>query len=291
MLDNRANNRIIVISHSNPDVDSIISGVLMKKILYSKGYIADYIIPDEEISEESVEICLKYGINPKDYQGEVPKNANLFLVDHHKTDIKGNIIGIIDHHPTMEKIECNRYTNEASSSTAMLIYKLDPNVFDINDIKRVAVANLVDTNCFSSTKTVKDDKEWTINICKEKGFNYEKMYNDGLCLTDTSDLNKAAVNGEKSYCYDKNKIKSSYIQFKDLKNDKIEQVINILKNKINEEDLDMWVFITHNMNEFKSNAYLITDKNCEEINYDSVTSRGSTIMPYIEKRIIKNKER
>jgi len=283
--------RIIVLSHANPDVDSIISGNLMQKLLRSKGCTADYIIPDKNISEETETICLKYGINPRDYKGEVPEDANLFLVDHYKTDFEGKVIGIIDHHPTNETIQCGKYTNTDSSSTAMLIYNLEPSIFNIDDIKRVAIANLIDTICFSSTKTVQSDKEWTIRVCKENGFDYEEMYSDGLCLTDITDLEVASINGEKKYSYNGNKVKSSYIQFKDIEQDKLNQLINILKQRLINEELDMWVFVAHNMDEFRTDAYLITEDNCEVINYENVASRGTTIMPFVEKRFKERTER
>ena len=277
---------VIILSHKNPDVDSIISGVLLQKLLCSLGYMAKYIIPDKAVDAESAQICLKYGINPKDYLGDVPENSILFLVDHYKTNISGNVVGSIDHHPTMEAIQYEYYMNKASASTAMLIYSLNPSTFDVDDIKRVAIANLIDTNCFSSTKSVPADKDWTIQMCKKNGFNYEELYDDGLCLTNLSNLGKASTHGEKSYLYNGSKLKSSYVQFKCITLDVLQQFIDILRQKLNQQELDMWVFITHNMAEFKTDAYLITVNGCEVIKYETVASRGSTIMPSIEKRFM-----
>ena len=277
------NKEITILSHDNPDVDSIISGFLMEKLLRSKGYKANYIIPDKIIDEESSALCLKYGIDPKNYQGIVPKNPTLFLVDHYKTTIDGKVIGIIDHHPTIEDIECETYINKPSSSTAMIIYCLDPSLFGIEDIKKVIIANFVDTNCFTSTKAIQTDKEWTLSICQDNGLDYEQLYKDGLCLTDISNLSKASIHGEKSYNYSGNKIKSSYIQVNNIDDNTLKKIVDILRQRLIDEGLNMWVFIIHDMKQLKSNAYLITKDTCEVINYNTITSRGTTIMPFIEK--------
>ena len=279
--------KITILSHPNPDVDSIISGVLLQKLLISKGYNASYIIPDENISEESATICLKYGVDANNYKGEVPEDATLFLVDHYKTNIAGYVIGAIDHHPTLENIEYDLYMNNPTSSAAMQIYNLDPSVFDIEDIKRVALANLVDTNCFLSTKTNEEDKKWTINVCKDNNIDYEQLYRDGLCLTDISDIQKSSVHGFKSYNYNDLRVKSSYIQIDQIDKEYLNKIIIVLRKKLDEENLYLWVFIVHNMQLFKSTAYLITREDCEVINYGIIASRGNTIMPAVEKRIMK----
>ena len=43
-------NKIIILGHENPDVDSIVSGYLLEKIMLNMGYDVKYIIPDKEIS-------------------------------------------------------------------------------------------------------------------------------------------------------------------------------------------------------------------------------------------------
>lgn len=115
----------VILSHSTPDVDSIIRWVLLEKLLRAKGYNVTYIIPDKKIDDETLTTCLKYGIDGKHYQHKLPENPNFILVDHYETTFNGKVICVIDHHPTMKPIECDMYMNVSSSSTAMLIYNLD----------------------------------------------------------------------------------------------------------------------------------------------------------------------
>lgn len=194
------NKKITILSHPNPDVDSFISGYLLEKLLTSKGIDASYLIPDKNFDKESYLICKKYGLDTRTFQNEIPNNSDLFLVDHHRTDFKNKVIGIIDHHPSSENIICDYYVNKEASSTAMMIYNMDPSIFTIDDIKLVILANLVDTNCFHSTKCLDNNekyKKWSIEMCKKYNFNYEKIYNDSLLLTDLSNLEEQLYMGLK----------------------------------------------------------------------------------------------
>ena len=41
----------IILGHVNVDVDSIVSGYLLEKIMTKKGYKASFVIPDEEVAK------------------------------------------------------------------------------------------------------------------------------------------------------------------------------------------------------------------------------------------------
>lgn len=288
-MSNNNEKNIIILSHKNPDVDSIISGYLLNKYLTYNNIPSEYIILDKSISKEVNNICNKYNINPNKYINKIKRNSNIYLVDHHDTEVKGNIIGIIDHHPTVEKINVKEYLNKESSSTAMLIYNLNPDIFDKEDILKVIVANLVDTNCFTSTKTVEKDKIWTIDMCNKYGFDYKKLLNDCSCLTDITNINEAALNGEKAYNIYKYKIKSTYIQIKEIDKNIIDNIINILINKSKKQRIDLWIFILHDMNKLRTTIYYIKDGKYKVIKHNRIISRGNTIIPSIEKKILKEK--
>ena len=59
--------KIIILGHENPDVDSIVSGYLLEKILIKKGYDAKFIIPDKNIDIDTMDICTRYGLEPSNY--------------------------------------------------------------------------------------------------------------------------------------------------------------------------------------------------------------------------------
>ena len=69
--------KIIILGHENPDVDSIVSGYILEKILLKKGYDVEFIIPDENIEEETLSICLRNNINPKQFMKEIDFNDKI----------------------------------------------------------------------------------------------------------------------------------------------------------------------------------------------------------------------
>ena len=288
-LEEYKNDKIIIIPHPNPDVDSIISGFLLEKLLKIKGFNAKFIIPVQEINKETESLCKKYGVDPNEYMGVIQDDVYIILVDHYKTNYDNKIIAIIDHHPTIEKVECDNYINEESSSTAMIIYDLDPQVFNKNDEKLVVFANSIDTDSFTSTKTIEKDKNWSIKKCEENGYNYQEISEDSIKLTDITDIKKAVINGEKEYIYNSKRVKSSYIRVGHMSEEMLNGCINALRKRVKEENLVLWVFIVHYMKGLKSTAYLISDNNIKSIKYKIIVSRGKTVMPHIEKEILNPK--
>ena len=68
--------KYVILGHENPDVDSLISGYLLEKIMKIRGYDVSFCIPDESISAESEKICNKYGLYLGEYRvDELPQDA------------------------------------------------------------------------------------------------------------------------------------------------------------------------------------------------------------------------
>ena len=63
--------KIYVIGHKNPDVDSVISGILMQKLLEKNGYEAEFIIPDKYLDNETYNLIKKYDINKNNYRKDI----------------------------------------------------------------------------------------------------------------------------------------------------------------------------------------------------------------------------
>ena len=162
-------------------------------------------------------------------------------------------------------------------------------LLDVNDLKLAIVATMLDTASFHSTKGREEDKKWVVNLCNKYGFDYDELYKQGLYLTKLDDLKNVSLNGLKKYNFNNLTVQSSYIQIKDLElnKDKITSILKILNTYIINKKLTAFVFIVHDMENFKTMYYLITNKGIETRYYDSYTSRGTTIMPEIEKKILK----
>ena len=281
-------NKIIILGHENPDVDSIVSGYLLEKIMTKKRYNAEFIIPDKKIDKQSINLCMKYGLNPTKFMKKIDltdKNTKYILVDHNTRDLKGEIICIIDHHPTTADIKQNNYYNKKISSTAYFICKGNEELLDEFDLRLAVLATFVDTVSFHSTKSRKKDKRWSMNLCKKYKFDYNEFYNDGISLTPLDDLELVSINGLKKHNISNKIIESSYIQIlnPELEKDKINKIIDILKNRITVSEIEAFIFIVHDMTKFKTMYYLISKDNIETRFYNNYVSRGNTIIPEIEK--------
>lgn len=281
---------IIVLGHVNPDVDSILSGIILSKYLIYKGYKASYLIPDKNIDKETKVILESFKIDFTEYQGELNKDSSLILVDHYETDYKNQVVAVIDHHPTSKKFDYPIYINKKSSSTAKLIYdiinKNDKDFLDKDIIELIIVATMVDTCSFKSSKTNKEDIQWSIDMCNSLSLDYNTLINIGYCLTDLSNPNDSSLNGFKQFVYNEKIVKTSYIQCDNFYYNKIQEHLNILFDKIKKEDIYMWMFMVIDVKNEKTIEYRIYKNKINEIYHEGIVSRGTTIMPIIEKLLI-----
>lgn len=276
--------KIIILGHENPDVDSIFSGYLLQILLTKKGYLTEYIIPDKSIEEETLDFCLSNNINPNSFKKEIDfnnKKQKYILVDHHERELEGEIIAIIDHHPTFEEINCKNYHNIESSSTACIICKNNEEYFSKEELELAFLATMVDTCSFNSTKGKEEDKNWILDWCQKLNIDYDKLYQKGFFLTSLNDLKKASLHGLKKYKHNNQNIQSSYIQINNIENNQVNEIIFYIKEYINNNNIDLFIFIIYDMSKFNSIVYKITKTNIKSETYNKYTSRGSVVMPKI----------
>lgn len=280
------NMKYIILGHENPDVDSLVSGYLLEKIMKKRGYDVQFVIPDTIIAEESEKLCNDYGLYVGKYQNhELEENAKYILVDHHKRDVPGEIVAIIDHHPA-KNLNIKYSKIEKASSTACMIALECEKELSKKDIEFACLATFVDTASFHSTKTRKSDISWINEMCMKFDFDYDQMYRDGLCLTDLKNVDDILYNGLKKYDFDSYLIHSSYIQVNEITNaeDIIKEILDKLKKYLIENKLNMYVFIVYDMSSFYTRVYKITNENIDIEEYNLYASRGNTIIPDIIKK-------
>lgn len=282
----------MILGHENPDVDSIISGYLLERLLTQKGVAARFIIPDKVIDDESANLCLKYGLNPVKYQKQVDfsnPHQQYFLVDHNSREVAGKIIGIIDHHPTQESIECEYYVNQPASSTTCLICQEQEKYFTSQELELACLGAFVDTASFKSTKARKEDQVWVSEMIQKCNFDYEKLYEDGLCLTSLDNLEQASFKSLKKYVLAGERVEASTIQIENPleKIEEIGKMLQILKEYVRKQNLNLFVFIVHDMTFFQTRTYLIFKNTISIKDYEQYTSRGTKIIPDVELEIQK----
>lgn len=279
--------KYIILGHENPDVDSVISGYLLEKVMKLKGYDCSFLIPDRVIAQETVDICKRYKIDVNQFRGELDdKNASYILVDHNVREVPGKIVGIIDHHPREDKPDVAYYKNEKASSTACMIALDSLDCLNKKDIELACLATFIDTVSFHSSKTRKSDVSWVNEMCTKYEFDYDQMYREGLCLTNLSSTEDVMFNGIKKYDFDGFKIHCSYIQVDSIgKNEGvIDEILENLNQYFATNEIDMYVFIVYDMSEFYTRVFKITNEKVDVDEYFLYASRGNTIIPDIVKK-------
>ncbi len=277
--------KYVILGHENPDIDSLVSGYLLEKIMKEMGYSVSFCIVDD-VSEENVKLLNKYEVDINKWLvKELPIDAFYILVDHHDRDVPGNIVAIIDHHPTSKNFDnIYYYQNEFASSTACLIAQNCATYIDEKDLKLVCLSALVDTASFHSTKTRESDKVWVKSMCTKYSFSYEELYRDGLCLTDLTNLEDVYLNGFKKYEFNGFIVHSSYVQIDGYEkyNNEIDYLLNKVKEYREKQKVDLFLFIVYDMNYFYTKVYFITEEEIVIKEFDKYASRGNTIIPMLE---------
>lgn len=279
----------IILGHENPDLDSIVSGYLLEKLLRAEGHSVEFVIPDKEVSEDNIRLCQQVGINPTKYQRSLPENPNqkYILVDHYERNVSGEIAAIIDHHPTTITIDVPYYQNILSSSTAALITIGREDKFDNSDIYKAIFASMVDTAAFHSNKTVQSDVDWAKQQCQRLGFDYNEMLTLSMCPTDISNLKEASLNGLKKYTLHNHQIASSFLHLPnpDETKEEIASMIETLQDYREENNYTLFALIVHDITNFKTTVYKIYEDRITTVDYDQYTSRGTTIIQEISEEL------
>lgn len=277
----------IILGHVNVDVDSIVSGYLLEKIMTKKGYKASFVIPDEEVAKESENLCSKYDLSLYQFKNrQLKDDAKYILVDHNVRDVPGEIVAVIDHHPILDGEKKDNYYIEEASSTACMIAMDNEEYLNKHDIELACLATFVDTASFHSTKTRKTDISWINEMCTKYEFDYDKLYVDGLCLTSLKDVDEILFNGFKAYEFDNFIVHSSYIQVadKNKSNEVVDAIIGKLKDYMCDKKIDLYAFIVYDMSSFYTKVYEISKDSVDTSEYNLYASRGNTVIPDIKKK-------
>ena len=286
--------KVTILGHDNIDVDAFISGILLSNLLSFLKIENEFIILEEVHESETYNIVKElFGIDMKAYafSKEESEDRLLFLEDHYKTEHKGKVLCCLDHHPTNDEIVKGYpfYYSRLSCSTSYMVYELMAEAkYEISkqEAKMILVCMMVDTVSFRSLKTVTKEAIEGRYIAEKYDLNYDYLEKYCMCLTKIAgdSINSIINNGYKYYNYGKNRVKSSYIQiYGMLKEEKIKACMQALIEGVKSENLSMWVFIVFECKTLITYEYRITKDKVEVFKKNKILSRGTNIMPEIEK--------
>ena len=281
--------KYIILGHENPDVDSIVSGYIYQNYLNRRNIDAEFVIPDEKIDEDTLEICRRFHLEPTQFQKplEYDDKTKFILVDHHNRKNIGEVALIIDHHEDEHEPDTDNCINEPSSSTSCLIVQRNEPFYSIHEIELACMAAMVDTASFHSTKGKEWDLDWIYQMVEEKNLDYNKLYEAGLSVNDISNPEEAMFHGLKNYNIHGHQVQSSTVHVNGMHNNwkKINEIVKRLQEYVLESDLDYFLFIIHDMENFESWLYTLDKNGFTRKKYHEYTSRGTTIIPELEEQL------
>lgn len=283
---------ICIIGHDNIDVDAVLSGILLSKLLNFLNIKSKFIILEPIKIDDTFDIVRKLtNIDMYSFEENEEKYRNLFLVDHYEKTHIGRVLGCIDHHPTEKKNNYIFSYVRNASSTAYMIYELMKAAnYPINEkeAQMIVVSMMVDTTSFRNTKATQAEIEVAKSLSEEFNLDYNYLEKTCLCLTpiETMTISQITSNGQKKYNYNGHNVTSSYLQLYGMQKESvIESWIRHLSSSvgINKFSPNMCVFIIFDVESNMTYEYQIKKTYTKKITHKGILSRGKDIMPKIEK--------
>lgn len=268
---------LYIVGHKRPDVDSVISTILLHEILKSKGIecypcFLDSGYEIDEYNKKMIDDCTD--INVKTIS--LNNDYNYILVDHNDpTQSVGfgkKIVWGIDHHKNSNILSNIVIGNTCSCS--LLIYKYFKNDYSFSNEEKfmIYMASLADSLFFKGSRFSDDDKE----LITELGYDLDanEMFKKYFIPTDLSQgLDDLFRHVTKSYNYKGVKFDSlvvkTYNEYEYLKQD--------FEKKIKDRPnfLGVWIDFDREM----SYAYFNFNGMVKEFMYDFLASRAATVIP------------
>ena len=281
-----AQRRLVITGHDAPDVDSVASGVLLRRLLGAWDIPAQIVLPTPA-DAQSRRVLPRFGVEPERLAGQTCPEDGLILVDHHQPLHPGRVLACLDHHPTLEALPYSWVRIEASGACARmalcLLQEAGVPVTDA-DIALAVTALYLDTIALRSTKIPPEEVAWARAQAARLGLDTGWLEREGMHLSDAGDPAPAlAMLGRKAYDFAGRRVVSTYVQTHGLSPAKLEAILGLLREALEGEGAALWVYLVHDPVDGRSTEYDLTPDGCVTVRrYDALVSRGKDVMPRVE---------
>ena len=285
--------RIVITGHDHADVDSVISCVLMKKLIDAWKIPCAIALCQPDKQSRRVLAC--FGVDVDALAGETEAGDRLILVDCHQSAHPGEVVACVDHHPTDYPPDYPYVQIETSGACAVMALRLLQEAgadVSIEDEKLAITALYLDTIALRSAKITGEEAAWGEREARRLKLDEDWLRREGMGLCDmTLPVRELAMKGRKAYVYGNKRVLSTYVQTDAMTEDILGEILDVLRRELAREQADLWVFLVHdpvNMRSMQVN--LAPDGTPERIQYDYLASRGRDVMPRVERAMRSEKE-
>lgn len=284
-----ARGRLVITGHDTPDVDSVVSCVLMKGLLDAWGIAAQIVLPTPA-DKQAHRVMARSGIDVDAWRGEVTAADGLVLVDHHRPLHPGEVLACVDHHPTDYPPRFPYVQIEPSGACALMVLRLweEAGVPVTRLARELAVTALyLDTIALRSAKIPPEEAQWAGEQAARLGMDVDWLMREGMGLRDMSlPARTLAMLGKKVYDFGGKRVCSTYVQTNGMTREKLGEILTVLKEAVVLEEACLWVFLVHDPVAMRSSEYDITpDGGVQMQSYEYLASRGKDVMPCVERRM------
>lgn len=289
LSDGARRGRLAILGHDGPDFDALASCTLLRDLCASWGIEAEIVLPTRA-DEQARRMLPRFGLNPERWRGETSPEDALALVDHHATQRPGRVAACIDHHPTEHPPACPFALIEPSGACASILLRLmcEAGMTPSREQEALAVAALyLDTIALRSTKITPGEAAWARAGAKRLGLDEARLNEEGMHLQDMRlPPEKLAMLGKKAYLFGGRRVLSSYVQTNAMTPDTLDAILGVLRAAVRAESAALWVFLVHDPEAGRSTEYdVAADASVTRIGYDRLISRGSDVMPRVERAL------
>lgn len=275
---------VVITGHDMPDGDSVISAVMLCRLLEKLGVSAAVKFPTAP-DNVTLRDMRALGVWHDEYLTELSDSDALILVDHHATFYNNIVIGCVDHHTTPPVPVFKNALIVKASSCGKVVYDMAVEC-DLGEefFKKMALYSVfLDTQSCRSSKFNKEDKPWVDKMIAECGVDRREIDRMGFCLVSpTEDVETLAMYAYKKYEFNGNRSASTAIQidaseaeWKHL----VPEIVEYLKVKTLSDGCKMWAFVLNMPMESRSDIYFIYPDRVEILKLDRLASRSKDVIP------------
>ena len=280
---------IAILGHDNPDMDSLLSCVLMQRLLFFWGF-PSRIVLHTPADGQCRRLMPQMGFDIARWRGKTGPGDRLILVDHHEKQHEGQVVAIVDHHPTAYPPNAPYVQLEPSGACAAMVYRLmlEAGMEADADNEALAVSALyLDSVALRSTKILPQEAAWAKERACALGLDLAWLTREGLGLQDMRlPVEILAMTGKKRFQFSGRLVCSSYVQTNEMTSERLCALLDCVRTALKEEGAALWVFLHHDPDAMRSMEYdLFADGTMETIDYGRLVSRGKDIMPRVEERM------
>lgn len=281
--------RLVITGHDEPDTDSVASCVLMRALLSHWGVQAQIVLPTFA-EAQAKRVMQRLGVDVLPMYAQTEATDQLVLVDHHSALHPGHVVICVDHHPTACRVEGEYVQIAPCGACAFQVYRLMERAGMKPEaaLKRLAVAALyLDTVALRSEKISAQEAQWAREGAAHLGMDVQWLTAEGLQMDDLTQPPEAlAMTGKKAYDFGGRRVVSTCVQTDAMTPALLGRILAVLRTAVQESGACLWVYLVHDPVNLRSVRYDITpDGRVAVTRYDTLVSRGKTVMPQVEQSL------